>query len=173
MCCIMALTEVNAQTPVLNQMISYTQATTANFRLNPNRTHVYSNRLMTKADILDIYNVRESLMNSYTDKQLVPFGAINNNTMSYKIYISSGAYFSSAVACTVSQEGEFPLIAVYTASSNSIAKNNRVYKDEDLTQPFVSTDTSRPYIIRYNQNSQKYYTTISSNGTLGDIYNCN
>lgn len=170
---IMASIHIKAQTPVLNQMISYTQATTANFRLNPNRTHVYSNRLMTKADILDIYNVQASLMNSYVDTQLVPYGAINNNTVSYKIYISNGVYFSSAVACTVSEQGQLPLIAVYCANSNSIAKNQRIYTDENLTQPYVSPDTSRPHVIKYNQNGTKYYTNISTNGTLGDIYNCN
>lgn len=173
MCFIMALTEVRAQTPVLNQMISYTQATTANFRLNPNRTHVYSNRLMTKADILDIYNVQASLMNSYVDTQLVPYGAINNNTVSYKIYVSNSPYFSSAVACTVSEQGELALVAVYCANSNSISKNQRIYTDENLTQPFVSSDPSRPHIIRYNQNGTKYYTYISTSGVLGDIYNCN
>jgi uncharacterized membrane protein YjdF len=58
-----------------NQMVSFTQAQSLGFSLNPGQNHVSSNQCMTKSQALSKYNLDQSAMSSYASNQLVPRSA--------------------------------------------------------------------------------------------------
>lgn len=58
-----------------NQLVSFTQAQSLGFSLNPGQNHVSSNQCMTKSQALGKYNLDPSAMASYASNQLVPRSA--------------------------------------------------------------------------------------------------
>lgn len=58
-----------------NQMVSFTQAQSLGFALNPGQNHITSNQCLTKTQALTKYNLDASAMSSYSSNQLVPRSA--------------------------------------------------------------------------------------------------
>jgi hypothetical protein len=55
-----------------NQMVTFTQAQSLGFGLNPGQSHVTSTECMTKAQALAKYNLNAGAMSAYASNQLVP-----------------------------------------------------------------------------------------------------
>ncbi len=74
-----------------NQMVSFTDAQTGGFNLQPGQSNVTSNQCMTKNDALTKYVLDSNAMSSFSNNQLVPKSAwVSGVSYSLFDYMYSG-----------------------------------------------------------------------------------
>lgn len=140
-----------------NQMVTFTNAQTSPFSLKSGQSPVTSNQCMTKANILEKYNVTIS---GYANNQLVP--KIDWNPSSF-IQPRSPERLTSGSVCV------FGLTYPFTsyASEQYIVLGTIVYNDEALTIPFNGAD----FWFGFSATSGVAYQ-INSSGQVIDEVSC-
>ena len=110
-----------------NQMVSYADAQSSGFTLNPGQTNPGTNQCMTKTDATTKYSLPNNVFSSYASNQLVPKGSWSV----YAYTFGTLETFDPTTSCAASNTG----LTLYSASPTLVV-GSLLYNNSALTSPF-------------------------------------
>jgi hypothetical protein len=166
-----------------NQMVTFTDAQTSGFTLNPGQSAVTSNECMTKLQALTKYNLSEGEMDIYSNNQLVPKGVWFNGGAITRFIVSrylvqgtglKGFYeIANAVDCVRIDEIFFvlpdPYVLFYKGCSNSTANTSGVTGRRYRIWLDSTSNPTRTLNIYSNLRGLIYQTTVPAGNTSSAV----